>query len=168
MDDIRTSKLVDLVDRKYDLIKKLELISFLILLTGYLVHMKSHSSDIILIVGIVLTAFFLFIQSYKIVEFENYEAYNVLGSIIFVNFINKLYFFSLTVSTTSLLGFVIDFKKGNTLAIIGGTSLIVILILTFFSKMIDKSRIYNVRFYLRILISLLSICILAIERGIIK
>ena len=58
--------------------------------------MQITDYNFILIIGSILTAISLFLQAYKIVEFEDLEAYNLLGSLGFINFISKLYFFSLT------------------------------------------------------------------------
>jgi hypothetical protein len=169
MEESKTSGLVDFVENKYDLIRKLELISFLIFLIGFsLYELKVADSNIILIVGIIGTVIFLFLQAFKIIEFEDLESYNLLGAITFINFIYKLYFLSLSVSLMSLLGFVIEFKKGNTMAVVGGFTLIIILILTFFSKIQDKSKVYDLKFYLRILICLFFIGFLAAEKGIMK
>lgn len=172
MEEVKMPGIVGFVEKHFNLIRKLELISFVIFIAGFLLYeLKVDDSNIIFIIGIISTAVFIFLQAFKIIEFENldsYNSYNILGDISFVNFIYKLYYISLSVSVVSLLGFVFDFRKGNTMAAVGGCSLIVILILTFLSKIQDKSKVYDLKFYLRILICFIFLGILVIEIGIIK
>jgi hypothetical protein len=133
MEEKNAPGLTDFVEKKYDLIRKSELISFTIFIIGLILYeLKVADSNAVLIVGAIATAISLFLQAFKMVEFEDLESFNLLGAISFINFIYKLYFLSLSVSFMSLLGFVIEFKKGNTMACIGGISLIIILVLTFF------------------------------------
>lgn len=161
--------LVGFVEKNYVLITRMELISFMIFIVGFLLNeLNVADSNIILIIGITATAISLFLQAFKMIEFEDLESYNLLGTIPFINFLYKLYFISLSVSLMSFLGFVMEFKKSNTAALVGGGTLIIILILTFFSKIQDKSKVYDLKFYSRILICLLFLTILAIEKGIIK
>jgi hypothetical protein len=161
--------LAGLVEKNYALIKRMELISFVIFVIGFLLYeLNVAHSNIVLIVGTIATAISLFLQGFKMIEFEDLKSYNLLGGISFINFLYKLYFFSLSVSLMSLLGFVKEFKKGNTAAIVGGSTLIIILILTFLSKIQDKSKVYDLKFYTRIFICLLFLTILTIEKGVIK
>jgi hypothetical protein len=168
-ENINAPGLTGFVEKNHAIIKRMELISFVIFIVGFLLYeLNVDDSNIILIVGILATAISLFLQGFKMIEFEDLESFNLLGSISFINFFYKLYFFSLSVSLMSLLGFVKEFKKSNTAAIVGGSTLIIILILTFLSKIQDKSKVYDLKFYARIFICLLFLTILAIEKGIIK
>ena len=169
MEENKTFGLIDFVERNFDSIKKLELIAFVIFIIGFLLYeFKVSNSNIILVIGIISTAISLFLQSFKMIDYEDLESYNLLGSIPFINFLYKLYFYSLSVSMLSFIEFVYTFKKGNTFAFIGGTTLITVLILTFFSKIQNKSKVYDLKFYFRILICFLFLGILAVEKGIIK
>ena len=165
----KSSEITVFVDKNLGLIKKMELISFAIFLIGFICFESNISnSNYILIIGSILTAITLFLQAFKTIVLEDFESYNILGASTFINFIFKLYFFGLSVSFISLIGFVLDFKNGNTFAVCGGSTLIIILILTFFSKIQDKSNIYDLKFYLRIIVCLLFLGYLIYNKGIMK
>jgi hypothetical protein len=161
--------ITELVEKNYEILKKVERVSILVFLLGFIFHiLKINGTDFILIIGAVLTAIVFFLQAFKIVEFENFESFNVLGSPVFTNFIFKLNFISLSVSMMAMLGFVIDFPKGNVMLTVGGFTLIVILILTLFANIQEKSKIYNQLFYLRILICLAFLVYLGVNKGFTK
>jgi hypothetical protein len=110
--DVKSYALVDFVDKNYELIKKTELIFFIILIVGFICnYLMIPNSSFILVIGAILTAISLFLQAYKMVEFENLESLNILGSLGFINFTYKLYFFALSVSSLSMIGFVHTFIR---------------------------------------------------------
>jgi hypothetical protein len=115
-----------------------------------------------------LTAIVFFLQAFKVNEFEDIEPLNVLGSFAFINFIYKLYFISLSVSMISMLGYVIDFKNGNSMLVVGGCTLLILLVLIIFSKIEGKSKVYNQKFYLRLFACIAFLTYLAVNKGIIK
>jgi hypothetical protein len=61
-----------------------------------------------------------------------------------------------------MLGLVISFKNTNSLIIIGGLTLFIILFLSLITKLNDRTRIYNSIFYIRIITCLLLLTYLAI------
>lgn len=89
-ENINAPGLVGFVEKNYLLIKRIELISFVIFILGFLFYeLNVANSNIILIVGIIATAISLFLQAFKMIEFEDLESYNLLGAISFINFIYK-------------------------------------------------------------------------------
>jgi len=166
MDENKNSWLFDFVERNYDLIKKLEIISFTIFVIGFLlIESNVPDSKIILVIGIIATGIFLYLQAFKMIKFDDSESSNVLGKTGFINFIYRIYYFSLTASVFSLLGLIIEFRNGNPFVKVGGSTLIIILILVFFSKIQEKSKVYDFKFYLRIIICFFFLWILLAEKG---
>lgn len=169
MEENQKPNVSEFVEKNYNFIKRLELISFAVLVLGFIFYqLKMNDLKVIFVVGILLTAISLMLQSFKLVEFQDMEAFNILGSIGFVNFLYKLYFLSASISIISLLGFILNFQQGNIFAILGGSTLTIVLILTLFSRIKNKSVVYGFKFYLRILICLFFIGILAFEKGLLK
>lgn len=159
----------EIVEKNYGLIKKLELISILIFMIGFICYeLMIPDTKIIFILGVVFSAISLFLQAFKMIEFEDYESFNVLGSIPFVNFNYKLYYFGLSVSIMSLLGFVIEFQKGNVMLVAGGGTILAVLLFALFAKIQNKSRVYDLKFYLRIVICIAFLVYLALDKGIVK
>jgi len=162
------SMLTAFVEKNAELVKKAETISIAIFAIGFICHLlKIPNLDFIVIIGIIFTAIVFFLQAFRVIEFENYESYNSLGSIGFMNFIVKLYFFSLSVSMMSMLGFVIKIHNFS-LYVCGGGTLIVVLILSLFSQMADKSKVYDLKFYLRLLVCLGLLAYLVMDQGVMK
>jgi hypothetical protein len=161
--------LAELIEKNYELIKKAELISIALFLTGFICYLFNiPGTNFILIIGSVLTAFTFFLQVFKIVEFEDFESFNILGSIAITNFIFRLNFMSLSVSMMAMLGFVVDSEKAIILLTVGSSTLIIILIVSLFAKIQEKSKVYDLKFYLRILTCLFFLAYLAVDKGIIK
>ena len=67
----------------------------------------------------------------------------------------------------SMLGFVIKFHNISMLAC-GGFTLIIVLLLSLFAQMNDKTKVYDLKFYLRLLICLGLLTYLIIDKGIMK
>jgi len=111
-DNTKSSAIIGFVDKNIGLIKKIEMISFSILSFGIIFYVLQITDyNFLLITGSLLTAISLFLQAFKIVEFEDFEPYNLLGSLGFINFIYKLYFFSLSISSLSMIGFIYTLKS---------------------------------------------------------
>jgi len=165
-DNNKKSFILNFVDKNYEQIQSVELVSFSILVVGLLCFLlKIPNSIVVLVLGSVTTAISLFLQSYKVVEFEKLESFNVFGSIGFINFVYKLYFLALTVSSFSIISFV--FQKRNPMALVGFVSLVIVLLFSLFAKVQDKTKVYDFKFYIRIAIGLFILVILAITQGIV-
>jgi len=169
MPETKNPALTAFVEKNYDLIRNLEFISFLIFITGFtLYEFKVTGSNVILIAGVISTVIFLYLQSFKMIEFEGSEAYNTLGSFPVVNFIFRLYYYSLCVLLISMLGLAFDINKGIAFSIVGGISLAAVFILSLFSRMKDKSKVYDLKFYFRMIVCFIFLGILLAEKGVIN
>lgn len=157
------------VDTNYELIKRVELISFAVFIIGFLLYkLEVTDSGAILTIGIMATSLILFLQAFKTIGFDNSSSGNLLGSFAFISFMFRLYYYGLSVAVISLLAFYLQFKNGNSLASIGGISLLLVLFLSFFIRIQDKSKIFDLRFYLRIVICFIFMGFFMAEKGIIK
>ncbi len=158
----------EFVDTNYELIKRVELISFAVLIIGFFLYkLEVTDSGAILKIGILATSLILFFQAFKTIGFENPGSGNILGSLAFIRFMFRLYYYGLSVAVISLLAFLLQFKNGNSLALIGGITSLLVLILSFFVRIQDKSKIFDLRFYLRIVICFIFMGIFMAEKGII-
>jgi len=165
----KETPLMVFAEKNYNAIKKAEAYSILIFAIGFICYvLKVPKTDFILITGAILTATTFYLQGYKVYEYEDLESFNGLGSVIFINFFYKLYFFSLSVCAIAMLGFVIKFPFWKMMSFWGGITLIAVFILTFFSKIKDKSRVYDLKFYVRLLVCVGLLIYLAYVKGIVK
>lgn len=161
------TKLSEWIEKNYSLIAKMELISFAIFIIGFVLNeLNTVDTNIILIVGILATALSLFFQSFKIRESENFNSYNALGSFAMTTMIHKLYFISLSIAALSLIGFVAEVKPVSNMVVASGGTLIVLLVLSLFAKMENKSQLYNLKFYVRIFIALSFLGLMLFGKGI--
>lgn len=152
-------------------IKRSEIVSSVIFLSGFLLYiLKFTESGYVLITGSLLSAIVYFLHAFIPLEFdqiEEGETSNALGTLGFTNFLYKLYFIGLSMSMISLMGFVIDFPKGNPMLVCGGGTLIIVLILVSFSKIKWKIKVYDMKFYMRLFVCLIVLALYAFEKGII-
>jgi len=146
-------QLSDFADKYYPIIKKIELFAIVLFFIGFLLYtLKIPDTGFILIIATIVTAIAFFAQAFRSIQIDSSESDNILGSRGLFLFLNKIYFYSLSISTLSLLGFVVDFQNSNMLLVIGGSTLLFALILSLFSKFKDKAEIFNLVYYLRILV----------------
>jgi len=158
--------LTDFVEKNYELIRKVELYSEVLFIIGFILYkLQVPQANLVLILGIICSALSCFLQAFGHFEPGSNESPGILGTIGFLNFILKLYYFSLSVSIMALLGFVIDFKKGNSMIAPGGITLLLALIFTFFARFENKSKLCDSRFYLRSLICLGFIVYMVLTKG---
>jgi hypothetical protein len=162
--------LTDFIEKHLSKLKFLEIISILIFIIG-LILLASNNPDlnIIFITGCILLGITYFFFAYSVVDFENLEPTGVLNSFGMILFLYKLNYLSLAVASVAMLGLVIDFPNGNPLLVISSFTLIIILIISLITQVNDRSKIYNLIFYLRIIICLVLLSFLGlIEYNILK
>lgn len=171
MEKQNSSPIADFIDKNYALIQKLELTSFGILLLGYLLfELNIEGFKSVFLLGIGITAVLLILQSFKTFELKDeelieLEAKDALKSHAIKIFINKLYFISLAVSCISLMGFIFEFEKLKTQLYVGGGTLLVVTFVSIFIQMENKSKIYDLKFYSRILICFIFLGILVAKNS---
>jgi hypothetical protein len=150
-----------IVEKNINKLKLFEKISLAIFTIGFiLVVLKQPNTGIVLIIGSIMTALTYFLYAYVVVETEDLETTGILNSLGMINFLYKLMYFSLSISALAMLGLVVHFKKTNSLMVLGGSTLLVILILSLITKIKDRSVIYNKLFYIRIVTCLLLLAYL--------
>ena len=130
----------------------LEKISFLILFIGLVgFYFKIPQLHPVFEIGAGLLALIYYILSFTIDKFEKRESPGMFSSLQFRLFLNKIYYYGLAASNFALI-----IRHGREpLIIIGGTSLLIVLILVLVSKIKDKSNIYDFTFLIRLVIYLL-------------
>jgi hypothetical protein len=144
------------VEKNSALVKNSEKITIPLLLLGLILHfLEIRNTEFILILGCIGTAITYFLFAFFVVEIENLETTGILNSIGFINFIYKLTFFGLCFAAFSILSLTVTTFKFTELITVSGLTLIIVLILSAFTKVNDRSVIYNTVYYLRIIPALL-------------
>lgn len=152
--------IADFVNKNSRLIINAEKITIPILLMGLLLHFLGiKNTEIFLILGCISTAIIYFLFAFLVVDAENIEATGILNS--FINFIYKLTFFGLSIASISILSLDVAAFKLTELITISGLTLTMVLILSAFTRVNDRSVIYNTIYYLRIIPALLILLYLA-------
>jgi hypothetical protein len=122
------------------------------------------NTDYILLLGSILTSLIYFLNAFKIPEIESLETTGILNSPAFINFIYKLTYLS---SFTLFLGVALLLFKNSrslTMLTVSGITLIFILIVSLITKINNRSKIYNLTFYLRIVPFILLLIYLGIHQ----
>jgi hypothetical protein len=158
----KNSTIADFVNKNSRLIINAEKITIPILLMGLLLHfLEIKNTEIFLILGCISTAIIYFLFAFLVVEAENIEETGILNSSGFINFIYKLTFFGLSIASISILSLDVAAFKLTELITISGLTLTMVLILSAFTRVNDRSVIYNIVYYLRIIPALLILLYLA-------
>ena len=154
--------IAEMVEKNIQLIKKAEIITLMILVLGLVTHFLGKKDlEFILIIGSVSTAIVYFLLAFSIVNLEDLETTGTLNSAGFVNFIYKLTFLSLSIAAISLLSLSINNQIFETAFTVSGLTILLVLILSMFSKINEGSNIYNSVFYIRLIVALIILLSLA-------
>jgi hypothetical protein len=149
------------VSKHPNMLKNVEIISVSIFTIGFVLHLfEIKNTDYILLLGSILTSLIYFLNAFKIPEIENLETTGILNSATFITFIYKLTYlsyFTLFIGTAALI-----LKKSESLSMlaVSGILLIFILIISLITKISDRSKIYNVPYYLRLIPALILLTFL--------
>jgi len=150
-----TKTLIEFVINNQGIIKKFEVISLLIFFAGLTLFVLGRNNlNFLLILGSILTSICYFLFAFNIVEFENYETTGILNSFAFINFIYKLTYLSLSITAITMIRLVVEFKS-LPLIFISGLNLIIILFISSVSISRDKTNLYSLNFFLKIIVALL-------------
>jgi hypothetical protein len=151
------------VSKHRNLLKYSEIISVSIFVIGFILHLlEIKNTNNVLLLGSIITALTYFLYAFKINEYENLETTGILNSTGFINFIYKftyLSFFTLSIAAAAII---LKSNSDSTMLIVSGISLLFILIVSLFTKINDRSRIYNFYFYIRIVPAIILLIYLAI------
>lgn len=149
------------VIKKRNKIKLLERISIVILAVGLVLnYLEKTELDFVLLIGLLMMALVYFLFAYDLILPNNLKTNSVFSSLGFINFIYKLTYLTFCASLIALLGLVIEIRN-NPLILITSATLIIILILSFITKFMNKSNIYDLIFHLRVVIFLMLLGYLA-------
>jgi hypothetical protein len=144
------STLAGFVSKNSQLIKTAEKISLLVLAIGLIIYfLKIENLNFILIIGSILTAIVYFLYAFSIVDVEGIESTGILNSIGFINLIYKLTYFGLSITALSIMSLAIT-GPFETLLNVGAINLLLVVVISIFTKVNDRSKIYNIIYYLRV------------------
>jgi hypothetical protein len=156
------SSLGDFVSKNSNLIQNAEKFSVAILILGLILYFLGvKNTEFILIIGSVCTAIIYFLFAFLVIEIENLETTGILNSPAFINFVYKLTFVGLSIAAIAIQGLVLKNSDFSTIITVGGFTLTMALILSAITKLNDRSKIYNMIYYLRIISTILILFYLA-------
>ncbi len=156
------SNIANLVAKYPSLILNLEKLSVLILMIGLVLYfLEIKDTGFILVLGAILTAITYFLSAFQVAEIENLETTGILNSTAFINFVYKLTYLGLSIGTFASAGLIIKSAQVSTMIIISGLTLVFVLIISILTKINDRSKIYGISYYSRLLPCLLLLFYLA-------
>jgi hypothetical protein len=156
------SNIADFVAKYPSLIMNLEKISVLTLIIGLILYLlKLKDTGFILVIGAILTAITYFLSAFQVVEIENLETTNILNSIGFINFVYKLTYLGLSIAILASAGLVIKIAPISTMITVSTVTLVIALTLSILTKINDRSKIYGISYYSRLIACLLLLFYLA-------
>ena len=156
------SNIADFVAKYPSLIMNMEKISVLTLIIGLILHfLDLKDTGFVLVIGAIITAITYFLSAFQIVEIENLETTNTLNSIGFINFVYKLTYLGFSIATLASAGLVIKAAPISTMINISGLTLVIVLILSILTKINDRSKIYGIAYYSRLIPCLLLLFYMA-------
>jgi hypothetical protein len=156
------SNIADFVAKYPSLIMNLEKISVFTLIIGLILYLlKLKDTGFILVIGAILTAITYFLSAFQVVEIENLETTNILNSIGFINFVYKLTWLGLSIAILASAGLVIKIAPISTMITVSGLTLVIALTLSILTKINDRSKIYGISYYSRLIACLLLLFYLA-------
>jgi hypothetical protein len=154
-------KLTNFVSKHSALLKNAELISVLIFAIGIILHfMAVINANIVVEIGSILTAITYWFHAFKLVEIENNGIPGNLNSSTVIRFIYKmtyLAYFLLYIATATQI---LKSHLSETLLFVTGATLIFVLTISLLTKGIDRNKIYNSSYYLRLILALMLLIIL--------
>jgi len=150
-------KISEYLSRNTALVPTMEKISISILVTGLILNIiEVQNTRIVLLTGSILTAITYFLSTLQRMEPGDIESAGTASPVGFINFSYKLYYFALSVTALTILGFVIDLR--SLLKVMTISSLITLamaLIISIIIKIEDRSGIWNSVFYIRMVPAIL-------------
>jgi len=153
--------LTNFVSKHPILLKYIEIISLLIFAIGIIMHfMAIKNGDIVVEIGSVLTAITYLLLAYKLVEVENTEASGKLNSSVVIRYIYKLTYIVYILLFIAIATQILKSKISESLLSVTVFTLIFVLIISLLTKGIDRSKIYNFSYYLRLVPALLLLLVL--------
>ena len=153
--------LTNFVSKHLILLKYIEIISLLIFAIGIIMHfMAIKNGDIVVEIGSVLTAITYLLLAYKLVEVENTEASGKLNSSVVIRYIYKLTYIVYILLFIAIATQILKSKISESLLSVTVFTLIFVLIISLLTKGIDRSKIYNFSYYLRLVPALLLLLVL--------
>ena len=156
------SNIADFVAKYTSFIMNLEKLSVLNLIIGLVLYFfEIKATGFILVIGAILTAITYFLSAFQIVDIENLETTGILNSTVFINFVYKLTFLGLSVATFASAGLIIKTAPISTMINVSGLTLVFVLIISILTKINDRSKIYGISYYSRLIPCLLLLIYLA-------
>jgi len=153
--------LTNFVSKHSALLKNVEIISVLIFVIGIIMHfMAIKNADIVVEIGSVLTAITYWLLAFKIVEVEDIEVSGNLNSSGSIRFIYKLTFIAYFLLYIAFATQILNSHLSEILLFVTGATLIFMLIISLLTKGIDRSKIYNFSYYLRLISALILLLVL--------
>jgi hypothetical protein len=160
--NIQKSNIADFVAKYPSLIMNLEKISVITLIIGLILYfVKVKDTGFILVIGAILTAITYFLSAFQVVEIEDLETTGILNSIGFINFVYKLTYLGLSIGIFASAGLIIKTASISTMIIVSGLTLVIVLILSILTKINDRTKIYGIAYYLRLIPVLLLLFYMA-------
>ena len=155
--------LTNFVSRHSILLKNIEIISILIFAIGIIMHfMAIKNADKVVETGSVLTAITYWFHAFKLVEVDNTEVSGYLNSSVVIRFIYKLTYLTYFLLFIAIAAQILNAQLSETLLFVTGATLIFVFIISLLTEGIDRSKIYNFAYYLRLIPSLLLLLFLFI------
>ena len=124
--------------------------------------MAIKNADIVIKIGSVLAAQTYWLLAFKLVEVENKKALGKLNSSIVIRYIYKLTYIAFFLLFIAIATQILNFNISESLLSVTGLTLIFVLIISLLTKGIDRSKIYNISYYLRLIPALLLLLVLFI------
>jgi hypothetical protein len=153
--------LTNFVSRHLILLKYAEIISLLIFAIGIIMHfMAIENADIVLEIGSVLIAIIYWLLAFKLVEVENTEASGKLNSSVVIRYIYKVTYIAFFLLFIAIATQILNSKISESLLSVVVFTLIFVLIISLLTKGIDRSKIYNFSYYLRLISALILLLVL--------
>ena len=122
--------------------------------------MAIKNADIVVEIGSVLTAITYMLLTFKLVEVENTEASGKLNSSVVIRYIYKLTYLAFFLLFIAIATQILYFKISESLLSVTVFTLIFVLIISLLTKGIDRSKIYNFSYYLRLVPALILLLVL--------
>jgi hypothetical protein len=153
--------LTNFVSRHPILVNYAEIISLLIFAIGIIMHfMAIKNADKVIEIGSVLTALTYWFHAFKLVEVENTEASGKLNSSAVIRYIYKLTYLTYFLLFIAIATQILKSKISESLLSVTVFTLIFVLIISLLTKGVDRSKIYNFSYYLRLIPALLLLLVL--------
>jgi len=152
---LRVSTLPQIVGKNLKGIIKAEYISEIVFLAGIIAYgFNLPFSNFLFTIGAFSTAFMLFLQAFTSFANNHMDPSDDFSSLACVNFVYKVYFISIGISTLSIYGMLLEKPFADTALFFIGIVLFLITGFTIKESFPEKSKVYHFKFYIRIFIGL--------------